>query len=422
MTSLPNRRQLVEHFQSVLARSARTGQLGAILFLDVDNFKDLNDTLGHDVGDAMLCQFGERLRHALRETDHLARFGGDEFVVLLQDLGTVPFDAAGEIEGIAAKLLAAAGKKFFLPGVEYLVTTSIGVAMFGPEANQADVLLKQADLAMYSAKAAGRGMLRFFDPAMQLAVEERSALEARLRDAIGGKQFTLYCQPQFDADLQLIGGEMLLRWQHPERGLVGPCAFIPLAEASGLIMPIGAWVLEEACRSVAAWCDDPRLGRLSYSVNISAQQLHHPDFVQQTLTALQNADLPPPRICLELTESLLAHNVEDVISKMQALRSQGVCFSIDDFGTGYSSLNYLRRLPLYALKIDQSFVQDEQSEAIVEVIIALGKKLGLRVIAEGVETQAQLDGLASKGCQAYQGYLLGKPMPLADFYERYRSR
>ena len=421
LTGLPNRRFLLEHAHRALSRAARTGQLGALLFLDLDNFKDLNDTQGHDVGDLMLRQFAERLRQVLRDADHLARLGGDEFVVVVEDLGTAPGSAAAEAEAIANKLLAASGRQFFLPGLDYTISSSIGITMFDRNSDTVESLLKQADLAMYGAKAAGRSLLRFFDPKMQLAVDERSALEIGLRNAIAGNQFVLYCQPQFDSS-GLVGGEMLLRWQHPEKGLVGPGAFIELAEACGLILPIGSWVLREACRTLAAWSDDPVLGSLRFSINVSAQQLHSKDFVEQTLSVIDAAQVDPSRICLELTESLLADDVADATAKMSALRSHGIVFSIDDFGTGYSSLSYLQRFPLYALKIDQSFVHDEKAAAIIEVIISLGKKLGLKVVAEGVETSGQFASLKEKGCELFQGYYFGKPMPLSEFGDRYRAK
>ena len=421
LTGLPNRRFLLEHAHKALSRAARTGQLGALLFLDLDNFKDLNDSQGHDIGDLMLRQFAERLRQVLRDADHVARLGGDEFVVVVEDLGASPGAAAAEAEAIANKLLAASGREFFLPGVDYTITTSIGITMFDRASDTVESLLKQADLAMYDAKAAGRGLLRFFDPRMQLAVDERSALEIGLRNAIAGNQFVLHCQPQFSQS-GLIGGEMLLRWQHPAKGLIGPGAFIELAEACGLILPIGAWVLREACRTLAAWSDDPALAALRFSINVSAQQLHSKDFVEQTLSVIHAAQVDPRRICLELTESLLADDVADATGKMTALRSHGIHFSIDDFGTGYSSLSYLQRFPLYALKIDQSFVQDEKAAAIVEVIISLGRKLGLRVVAEGVETSGQFASLKEKGCEIYQGYYFGKPVPLSEFGERYRGK
>ncbi len=418
LTGLPNRRFLLEHAHRALSRAARTGQIGALLFLDLDNFKDLNDTQGHDIGDLMLRQFAERLRQVLRDADHVARLGGDEFVVVVEDLGTASGDAAAEAEAIANKLLAASTRKFFLPGMDYTITPSIGITMFDRTSDTVESLLKQADLAMYGAKAAGRGLLRFFDPTMQLAVDERSALEIGLRNAIAGNQFVLHCQPQFGQS-GLVGGEMLLRWLHPEKGLIGPGAFIELAEACGLILPIGSWVLREACRTIASWRDDPVLGGLRFSINVSAQQLHGKDFVEQTLAVINAAQVDPSRICLELTESLLANDVADATEKMSALRSHGILFSIDDFGTGYSSLSYLQRFPLYALKIDQSFVHDENATAIIEVIIALGKKLGLKVVAEGVETSSQLASLKEKGCEIYQGYYFGKPIPLREFGERY---
>lgn len=419
LTGLPNRRNLIEHLHKAFSRAARSGQVGAVLFLDLDNFKDLNDTLGHDIGDLMLRQFGDRLQQLLRESDQLARLGGDEFVIVVEDLDASVITAAEVAEAIANKVMEAASKKFFLPKMDYTITPSIGIALFDSLADSVETVLKQADLAMYSAKAKGSGLLRFFDPEMQHAVNARSALEIALRNAIINNEFELYCQPQFNVDRQLSGGEMLLRWHHPEQGLLGPACFIPMAEACGLIIPIGAWVLREACRAIASWSMDPVLGQLTFSVNVSAKQLHTKDFVRHTLDIVTSANVAPQCLCLELTESLLAQDVNNATEKMSILRSHGIVFSIDDFGTGYSSLSYLQRFPLYELKIDKSFVHDANATAIVEVIISLAKKLRLRVIAEGVETASQYEFLKGNGCNFFQGYFLGRPVPLADFVEQF---
>ncbi len=421
LTGLPNRRHLLEFLHKACSRAERTGQQGAVLFLDLDNFKLLNDSLGHDVGDLLLRQLGDRLRHVLREPDHLARLGGDEFVIVIEDLGTSVQTAAEEAEAIASKILSAAARKFFLPGMDYSLTASIGITMFGRLSGGVDALLKQADLAMYGAKAAGNGMTRFFDVAMQRSVEARSAMERDLRDALAGNQFLLYCQPQFDGERKLVGGEILLRWRHPVRGIVEPGNFIGLAEACGLIQPIGTWVLQAACRAVASWSADPVLGKLRFAVNVSAKQLHSKEFVAQTLAVMTDAGVDPASICLELTESLLADDVLDVTEKMRVLNAHGISFSVDDFGTGYSSLSYLQRFPLRALKIDQSFVQDEGAGAIVEVIIALAEKLCLTVVAEGVENASQFAFLKKSGCAYFQGYYLGRPLNLRDFQAMYGS-
>ncbi len=419
LTGMPNRRHLLEYLHKACSRTLRTDRIGAVLFLDLDNFKLLNDSFGHDLGDLLLRQLADRLRHELREQDHLARLGGDEFVVIVEDLGASPQEAAGEAEAVAQKILASTSRKFFLPGMDYTITASVGVTIFDHASGGVDALLKQADLAMYGAKAAGGGTLRFFDSAMQHSVEARSQLESELRNALAGNQFLLFCQPQFDGERKLAGGELLLRWAHPVRGIVGPGTFIALAEACGLIQSIGTWVMQAACRAIAAWQGDPVLGQLCFAINVSARQVRSKDFVEQTMAIVRAAGADPKLICLELTESLLADDVPDVTAKMRALREHGIRFSVDDFGTGYSSLSYLQRFPLHALKIDQSFVQDEQAGTIVEVIIALAGKLALSVVAEGVETEAQFDFLRKSGCAYFQGYHLGRPVALQEFRQRY---
>jgi diguanylate cyclase (GGDEF)-like protein/PAS domain S-box-containing protein len=423
LTDLPNRRFLMDQLHMLLSRCVRNGCIGALLFIDLDNFKLLNDTLGHDVGDLLLRQVGYRLRHAVRETDHVARLGGDEFVIVLDDLGADLDRAAAEADAVGHKLLAVCAENYALPSRAYHSTTSIGVALFDAHTESVDELLKQADLAMYQAKAAGRNTLRFFDPLMQAAIDRRYALEHDLREGLLRNEFRLYCQPQFDGDGRLRGGEILLRWEHPERGLVMPGEFIGMLEATGLMLPLGRWVLRESCLRLAAWAADPVLGQVALAVNVSAQQLHLPDFAAQVLAILADAGADPHRLSLELTESLLAENIEEVIDKMNRLKSAGVKFSIDDFGTGYSSLSYLKRFPLGTLKIDQSFVHDIHTDpaaaAIVEVIITLARKLGLKVIAEGVEEEGQREFLRKGGCDGFQGYLQGRPVSIDEFERRY---
>jgi len=302
-------------------------------------------------------------------------------------------------------------------------TPSIGVAVFGPAATRVDLLLRQADLAMYRAKAEGRNTVRFFDPSMQAAADRHIDLENDLRDSIHRQHFELHCQPQFDTAGALAGGEVLVRWRHDERGLVPPDEFIGLAEASGLINPLGKLVLDEACRALARWTGNPRLKDLTLAVNISAHQLREIDFAERVLDALQASGAPPDRLCLELTESVFAENIEDVTAKMEALRAEGIRFSLDDFGTGYSSLSYLRRFPLAELKVDRSFVKDLPDDvhagAIVDAILALARTLDLAVVAEGVETREQLDFLVAHGCRVLKGYLLGKPIPIEEFERRF---
>jgi diguanylate cyclase (GGDEF)-like protein/PAS domain S-box-containing protein len=423
LTGLPNRRFLTEELHKLLSRSTRSGEIGAVLFIDLDNFKMLNDTLGHDVGDMLLREAAYRLRHAVREGDYVARLGGDEFVIVLDNLGNDVAVAAAEADVVGHKVLAVCAENYALPARPYRSTASVGIALFGRDTDSVDVLLRQADLAMYQAKAAGRNMLRFFDPLMQAAIDRRYALEHDLRDGLLREEFRLYCQPQFDGDGRLAGGEILLRWQHPQRGLVGPVEFIGTAESTGLMLQVGRWVLRESCRRLAGWAKHPVLGKIQLAVNVSAQQVHAQQFVDDTLDIVAQTGADPHRLSLELTESLLAENMEDVIAKMHRLKDAGVNFSIDDFGTGYSSLSYLKRFPLEKLKIDKSFVRDIHTDpnaaVIVEVIITLARKLGLKVIAEGVEREEQRGFLRDRGCDGFQGFLLGQPMDIDEFERRY---
>ena len=419
LTGLPNRRLLHEQMAKILTRSARSRQVGALLFIDLDNFKLLNDTLGHDVGDQLLRLVAGRLRDTVRESDHLARLGGDEFVVVLENLGETEDAAVHETQAIGAKLLAALGHPYSLGPRLHSSTPSIGAALFGTAATSVDLLLRQADLAMYRAKGDGRNTLRFFDPGMQAAADQQIDLQNDLRDGIRQQHFELYCQPQFGADGRLVGGEVLVRWRHDARGLVAPGEFISLAESSGLIVPLGSMVLAEACRVLARWARHPRLEGLTMAVNVSAYQLREADFVEEVLETLARSGANPRRLCLELTESVFAENVDAVSARMNALRAHGVRFSLDDFGTGYSSLSYLKRFPLAELKIDRSFVKDLPGDAhagaIVDAVLALAHTLDLQVVAEGVETGAQRDFLVAHGCRVFQGYLLGKPLPIAGF-------
>ncbi|WP_417705067.1 EAL domain-containing protein [Pseudomonas sp.] len=413
LTGLPNRRLLLEHLQFALARSARSRREGALLFIDLDNFKQLNDTLGHDMGDLLLQQVSDRLLNQVRLEDSLARLGGDEFVLTLENLDPEPQAAIAAIEHVAEKLLHALATPFELPGYSHSGSASIGVALFSQPHDKPEELLKHADLAMYEAKAAGRNTLCFFDPRMQQALAARATLEHELRRALSEAQLLLHYQPQVDERGELLGAEALVRWQHPLRGLVPPGEFIPLAESTGLILPMGRWILHTACQQLASWANDPQRAALTVAINVSARQFHHPDFVTDVLAALQETGADPRRLELELTESQLVQDIEALINKMAQLRAHGVRFSLDDFGTGYSSLSYLKRLPLDQLKIDRSFVRDlldnASDTAIVRTILALGQALELRVIAEGVESQAQRDALLRLGCRYFQGYLYGVP-------------
>ena len=419
LTRLPNRRLLLDRLHQALATSHRNRQKGALLFIDLDNFKTLNDTLGHDKGDLLLQQVAQRLTTCVREGDTVARLGGDEFVLMLEGLSEQINDAAADAEHIAEKILALLNEIYLLDGLEYLSTPSIGITLFGSHHETMDELLKQADLAMYQAKAAGRNTLRFFDPEMQTAVTAQVVLEKELRNALRDGQLLLHYQAQSDAAGCCTGAEALVRWQHPARGLVFPDAFIPLAEETGLILPLGHWVLETACRQMAAWAGRTDTAHLTLAVNVSTQQLRQADFVDRVQSVLKRTGADPRKLKLELTESMLLTDEEETIAKMTALKALGVGFALDDFGTGYSSLSYLKRLPVEKLKIDRSFVMDVLTDpnaaAIARTIVALAKNLGLAVIAEGVETESQRDFLAQNGCPAYQGYLYSRPLPLAEF-------
>ncbi len=427
LTSLPNRRLLMDHLEQAMIATARHGHQAALMFVDLDDFKTLNDTLGHDKGDLLLKQIAQRLLACVREGDTVARLSGDEFIVLLEDLSEDAQDAAAQAETVSGKILDALGRPYQLDGLGHHSSASIGVTLFGGNVREdIDEPLKRAELAMYQAKRAGRGTLRFFEPEMRTAVNTRATLEADLRDAVTRGQFLLYYQPQSGGDRSLVGVEALVRWQHPERGMVAPVEFIPVAETSGLILHLGRWVLKAACQQLATWAARPGMADLTMSVNVSAREFRQPDFVDEVVTILEVTGANPNRLKLELTESVLVDNVEDIIFKMNALKAKGVCFSLDDFGTGYSSLSYLKRLPLDQLKIDQSFVSDILTDpndaAIAKMVIVLAATLGLAVIAEGVETEAQRWFLASMGCDNYQGYLFSRPLPIQEFEEFARDR
>lgn len=419
LTELPNRRLLQDRLKPALALSHRSGRQGALLFIDMDNFKSLNDTLGHDMGDLLLQQVAQRLKLCVREGDTVARLGGDEFVVMLEDLSEQAIEAAAQSEMIGNKILAILNQPYLLATHEYHSTPSIGAALFNGHEQSIDELLKQADIAMYQAKASGRNTLRFFDPQMQAAITARVALEANLRLAVTENQFKLYYQAQIHHNRRIVGAEALIRWQHPLRGLISPTDFIPLAEETRLILPIGQWVLETACAQLKIWENSEHTQHLQLAVNISAGQFHQNDFVRQVTQILSRNAINTDRLTLELTESLVLENIEDTLCKMNALRKIGVHFSMDDFGTGYSSLSSLKKLPLDQLKIDQSFVRDMVSDpddaVIVQTIIAMANRLNMEVIAEGVETEDQRNVLEQYDCPLFQGYLFSKPMPIEQF-------
>ena len=417
LTALPNRRLLLDRVKQALATSERSGQHGALMFLDLDHFKQLNDMLGHDVGDELLKQVAVRLRHCVREGDSVARLGGDEFVVLLESLSGQAEDAAAQAESIANKIMTSLGRPYMLHGHHHSSTPSIGIVIFLNGRHETmEELLKKADVAMYQAKAAGRNALRFYDPVMQAAAAARSAMERDLRSALEHGEFVLHYQIQVNAQGVTEGAEALIRWQHPQRGMVFPGDFIALAEETGLILPMGRWVLKTACDQLTAWATQPDKVHWKVAVNVSALQFAQPDFVAQLFAVLDATGANPMRLKLELTESILARDVDDIIVKMTAIKEHGVGFSLDDFGTGYSSLSYLKRLPIDQLKIDRSFVRDLHTDAndaaIARTVVALGHSLGLHVIAEGVETAEQRDLLMSFGCDAFQGYFFGRPAPM----------
>ena len=418
LTRLPNRRLLMDRLQQALAASARHHRSGALLMLDLDNFKTVNETRGHDRGDALLLQVAHRLRSCVHEDDTVARQGGDEFVVVLEDLGDGPEEAAARAEDVGQRILGMLREPYQIDGDAHHSSLSMGVTIYSGTRETVDELLKRADLALYQAKNAGRDTLRFYDPQMQAVVSARATLELDMRVGLAQGQFELYYQPQIDHG-RIIGAEALLRWRHPRDGFISPAHFIPLAEETGLILPLGEWVLQAACRRLAAWAQQPDLATLSLAVNVSPRQFHQAGFVAQVLAALAGAGADGHQLKLEMTEGLLLQDVEDTIDKMGQLRGYGVGFSLDDFGTGYSSLSYLKRLPLDQLKIDQSFVRDVLTDpndaAIARTVVALGTSLGLRVIAEGVETEAQREFLERHHCHAWQGYLLSPPVAVAEF-------
>jgi diguanylate cyclase (GGDEF)-like protein/PAS domain S-box-containing protein len=419
LTELPNRRLLRAQLQKALFVSLRTTRQGALLLLNLDHFKLLNDSHGHDVGDQLLQQVAGRLLEVVGNSDTVARLGGDEYLIMVEDLPTNLNEAAIAAEKIGDVLLARIAMPYDLNGTAYRCTASMGVALFGKGVQGVDGLLRQADLAMQRAKQTSTNTLRFFDISMQTAVEERLLLENDLRRGIEREEMVLYFQPQVIGPGFIVGAEVLLRWQHPTRGMIMPFTFIPLAEESGLILALGRWVLHETCRQLVAWAADPLFCDLSLSVNISIRQFREPDFVAQVLSAIEQTGADPARLVLELTESLFVDAMDDIVGKMNLLKAKGVRLSLDDFGTGYSSLAYLQRMPLDELKIDRSFVNsmltDRNSATIASIIIDLANKLSLGVIAEGVETEEQRRFLADHGCINYQGYLFGRPQPLAQF-------
>jgi diguanylate cyclase (GGDEF)-like protein len=419
LTGLPSRKVLMDRIRTALASSARSGLYGGLILVDLDKFKMLNDSQGHDAGDLLLCEVARRLLASVRDGDTVARLGGDEFVVVVSEISVKEKAAAKALESVGEKILAVLNLPFQLGATAHSTSGSVGLTLFKGDEVSAGELLKQTDMAMYKAKDTGRNACRFFDPLMEATVHERMVLEADLRQAIVERQFELYYQPQVSSDERLIGGEALLRWNHPRRGVLAPAQFISMAEETGMILPLGRWVFETACRQMIRWGKMPEMADLRLSINVSSRQFQQADFVEKLQVILDNSGVDPRRLKLELTESLCIDDVDAVIAKMIALREQGVGFSLDDFGTGYSSLAYLKRMPLEELKIDRSFVRDVLTDpndaAIARTIVALASTLGLSVIAEGVETTAQRSFLERVGCHVYQGFLYSRPVPVAEF-------
>jgi diguanylate cyclase (GGDEF)-like protein/PAS domain S-box-containing protein len=418
LTHLPNRRMLLERLLNVPDMGAEGTHKRALLLINLDDFKKLNDAHGNQIGDLLLQEVGRRLIACVRGADTVARCGGDDFAVLLDDLGNIPEPAASQAKIVAEKIRTALSQTYMLDGRECHSPCSIGITVFGDEPKNAHQIFQQAELAMRQARVAGRNTTHFFDPALQSAANARAAIEEDLYKAIKTNQFVLYYQPQVEEG-RLIGVECLIRWNHPTRGLMNPAEFIPMTEESGLILPLGDWVLNTACEQIAAWSRRRQMKDIPVAVNISARQFRQPEFVELALAALYRTGANPHNLKLELTESMLRENIEEVIAKMTELKSHGLRFSLDDFGVGYSSLSYLKRLPLDQLKIDISFVRDilvdASSGAIAQTIVSLGQVMSLSVIAEGVETEEQRDFLVRLGCRAFQGYLFSKPLPLEEF-------
>ncbi len=419
LTNLPNRRLLEDRLNQALASAYRSHMYGVILFLDLDNFKLINDTRGHAVGDLLLIEVARRLHQVVRKGDTLARLGGDEFVVIMENLSVDIQQTTVLIEQIGEKILIELARPYLFEGYEFHCSASIGAGVYCEHQETSEELLRHADIAMYHSKKAGRNTLRFFDPAMQAAVSIRAALEKDLRHALEQSQFLLFFQSQVNHDGEIIGAEVLVRWRHPERGLVSPQDFIPLAEDTGLILPIGQWVLDTACAQLKLWENTEATRHLQLAVNVSARQFRQTGFVEQVKQSITQHTINPALLKLELTETLVLDNVDDTIAKMSQLKEIGVRFSMDDFGTGFSSLAYLTQLPLDQLKIDQSFVRNmgvkPRDAIIVQTIIGMANNLVMEVIAEGVETEAQRAFLEEHGCPSCQGYLFSKPVPVEQF-------
>jgi diguanylate cyclase (GGDEF)-like protein/PAS domain S-box-containing protein len=418
LTGLLNRRSLMERLEQAVNPSVPSKLLNAILFIDLDNFKTLNDTLGHDFGDQILQTLARRLAASIRKGDLVARLGGDEFVVMLGGLNEIPEEAASQVRKIGDKILSGISKPIGLASQECVMTASMGITVFRDRGAIVSEILKQADIAMYQAKAAGRNTMHFFSPELQAAVNARARLEDEIRNGIKSNQFVAYYQPQVQNGI-IVAAEALARWNHPVRGILAPSEFIPLAEETGLIHSLGDRILESACNQIATWSGRRETSHITVAVNISARQFRQPGFVQNVTSVIERTGANPERLVLEITESLLLDEVQETIAKINALRSRGLRVALDDFGIGHSSLSYLKRLPLDQVKIDQLFIrdilEDPTSAAIARSVLYLGRELRLSVVAEGVETIEQRDFLATLGCSTFQGYLFSRPVPIEKF-------
>lgn len=423
LTGLPNRRLFHDRLQQALVGFQRHSGHSVVLFLDLDNFKNVNDSQGHPAGDALLRQVTERLLANLRETDTASRFGGDEFAILLQDLGAQEREAVNRAHLVADKVLLALRKPFLLEGKEFICTASIGAVLLGAQTASAENAIRHGDLAMYRAKDQGRNCVQFYDPEMQAAVNARAGMEADLRRAIAQREIGIYLQPQMDVQGRVLGAEALARWMHPQRGFIPPSEFIALAEDMGLIEELGQQVLDAGCDVLRTWAQSTVSADWRLAVNVSVEQLHRANFVDSVIAAMERCGVRAAQLELEITESVLISDQEATITKMSNLRAAGLRLALDDFGTGYSSLSYVRRLPLDKLKIDQSFLRHVQTSpqdaAIVKTVIGMAQSLGLDLIAEGVETEGQRDFLAAHGCGAFQGYFYSKPLPVPEFLALY---
>jgi len=421
LTALPNRTLLLDRLEQAMLSADRSKNIGMLLLLDVDHFQLLNDTQGHEVGDRLLQEIAGRLLDAVRAEDTVARFGGDEFAVIIEHLGEQTPSAVAQAELVADKIHFALNQPYdlALPGRRYHATPSIGITLFSGQAATLETLLQQAEVALYKAKSDGRNTVRFFDPAMQAVVESRAELERGLRAALANNEFRLFYQPQVDQSGCVVGAEALIRWITSDGRMISPAEFIPLAEETGLIVPIGDWVVETGCAQLKIWQECMKTRHLTLAINVSAKQFHQPDFVTRIRTCIERSGIDPSRLKLELTESVILGDIDDTVARMDKIKALGVRFALDDFGTGYSSLSYLKRLPFDQLKIDQSFVRDmtadNNSSAIVHAILAMSQSLGLEVVAEGVETAVQRDSLRAGGCDIYQGYLFGRPLPINEW-------